>query len=218
MRLQQRAVDDIYDYVDGDGEDLPPDDARFESLSDLAIAQAQGATQPTDNVEGVSGIAGTNYSYINDVSNSYSLVADADGNFYVGNGGQGTRFAANQGNVITDESGLYFHYYPDLMQKYGVSRFRSSNQTAIPKVADIVALVPVDYSQGENPLVYVAMDTSEGVFLTITCDFEEGSSKVFLVQDASDGIGILKDPKLRYTVTGGIVTDCYYLPWVPSTT
>ena len=47
------------------------------------------------------------------------------------------------------------------MNTYNVSRFRLSNETQIPKDADFVALVPVDYdSSSQTPDVYAAFDTS----------------------------------------------------------
>lgn len=85
----------------------------------------------------------------------------------------------------------------------------------IPKDADFVALVPADYNDDKaTPDIYAGFDTTGGMFFTISCDIEDQASKVFLVADPVEGAKTLMDPKLRWTVTGGVVQDCYYLPWV----
>ena len=117
--------------------------------------------------------------------------------------------------MIGDDSDNYLHYHPDVIAAYNVSRLRLSDETAIPKTADIVGLAPVDYDDNSSatPNVYAVIDTMGNVFVTITCDIEGEDSKVFLARDAEEGVKVLRGQKLRYTVTGGVVTDCYYLPW-----
>ena len=55
--------------------------------------------------------------------------------------------------------------------------------------------------------------TKARALVTITCDIEGEDSKRFLANDPDEGILKLKEEKLRYTLTGGKVTECYYLPW-----
>lgn len=100
------------------------------------------------------------------------------------------------------------------MTKFGVSRFRLSTQDAVPKTAEMVTLVPVDYSEGASPKVYMALDSMGNSFFPVVCDVQGGASKVFLVADSEAGLETLKGNGLRYIVTGGVVTDCYYLPFM----
>ena len=106
------------------------------------------------------------------------------------------------------------------MAKYNVSRIRLSSSDAIPKDADFVALAPVDYDDNPaTPSIYAGLDTMGGIFFTLTCNIQDQASKIFLATDPVQGIEMLKDEKLRYTVTGGIVEDCWYMPWaVPAST
>ena len=213
------ASDDSYSYVDSDDQDEGANNSDFDELSGEAIAEAESDDNaPTANDTGVVDDPGSSFVYINDATNSYGLEADPiTGNIYIGDPGEGSLFASSEGNIVGDDAGRYFHYYPDLMNAYNVSRFRLSNETQIPKDADFVALVPVDYNNSSRtPDVYAAFDTSGNVFLTITCDIEGEFSKVFLAQDVEEGIKALMNPHLKYTVTGGIVTSCYYLPFVAS--
>ena len=100
------------------------------------------------------------------------------------------------------------------MAAYNVSRFRLSNETHIPLTADFVGLAPVNYdNDSTTPDVYVAMDTVGGVFFPVTCDIQGQESKAFLVRDIEAGVTKLQDPSLRFTVTGGVVERCYFLPW-----
>ena len=206
--------DSPFEYAEDSDEASPADDSAFESLSSAALTEATTANQANDTSE-IDDAPDSSYVTIADVGNTYSLVSDPDsGNLYVGVAGQGTYFAAVDGFVIGDDSDNYLHYHPDVMAAYNVSRIRLSDETAIPKTADIVSLAPVDYDDSSaTPNVYAAIDTMGNVFVTITCDIEGEDSKVFLARDAEEGIKMLQEQKLRYTVTGGVVTDCYYLPW-----
>ena len=113
--------------------------------------------------------------------------------------------------MISDDSECYLHYYPDLMKKYQVSRFRMSNKTTISKDADFISLAHVDYdNSSQTPDIYAAIDLAGNTFLTIFCEIQGDLSKRFLATDAESGIKTLMDPKLKYTVTGGIGTTCYY--------
>lgn len=80
---------------------------------------------------------------------------------------------------------------------------RLSTQDAVPKTAEMVALVPVDYSEGASPKVYMALDSLGNSFFPVVCDIQGGASKVFLAQDSEGGLETLKGDGLRYIVTGG---------------
>ena len=56
--------------------------------------------------------------------------------------------------------------------------------------------------------VFVAVDTLGNYFWLYACAIEGQQNKVFLVNDPSNGQGILQNPDLMFTVTGGVVNDC----------
>lgn len=100
------------------------------------------------------------------------------------------------------------------MTAYNVSRIRLSSPAAIPKDADFVALAPVDYDDNPvMPSVYAGLDTTGGIFFTLMCNLVDQASKIFWAADPVEGAKRLKEEKLRWTVRGGVVEDCFYLPW-----
>lgn len=213
-----RREDDPFDFVE-DASDEPSDDFDFNSLSAAALSEASTAdTDDASDTSQVDDIPDSSYVQINDLSGTYSLSANADnGNIYLAGPNQGSYFAASSGVIVADSSDNYLHYYPEVMAAYNVSRLRLSDVTALPKNADIIALVPVDYdSSSTTPSIYAAIDTKARAFVTITCDIEGEDSKLFLANDPDEAVIKLKEEKLRYTVTGGVVTQCYYLPWAAS--
>ena len=62
----------------------------------------------------------------------------------------------------------------------------------------------------------VAVDTLGNYFWLYVCAIENQQNKVFLVNDPTNGAGILQDPDLRFTVTGGLVNDCAVLALTPN--
>ena len=219
-RMKREVGDSNDDDYDNDDPDLAPDNAEFDELSDEALADADkdasSSSAAGDNsTTSLADDTGSSYVYINDQFQSYSLYADPDtGNILVSALGSGSLFLALSGYVIGDEADRYLHYYPDLMEKYGVSRFRVSDETHIPKDADLAVLAPVDLDDSAGtPSVYGVLDTRGNAFLPITCDIGGEDSKVFLAR-GEEGAKTLMGDELKYTVTGGIVQSCYYIPWV----
>lgn len=210
--------DDIFSFVDFNDENAPADDPEFQSLNDYALSEASHENQTANDGE-LAGIPDAGYVTISNIAETYSVDADiSTGNLYIASGGRGSYFTEDSGVVVGDDTGRFLHYYPDVMEAYSVSRLRLSNYFSIPKSADFVALAPVDYDDNPTtPSYYAAFDTMGSLFFTISCDFLNQPSKVFLATDPVQGINTLKQEKLRYTVTGGVVTDCYYMPWKQST-
>lgn len=211
-RQSSNQTGDSFDFVNNSDEQAPADFQDFQSLSDAALAE----THAYEKNKTFAGSEGPNARYIpiTDLSNTYQLQADLDGNLYLGDIGNPSAFAEDQGFVVGDDAEQYFHYYPDVMAAYNVSRIRFSSTDAIPKDADFVALAPVDYDDNAaTPSVYAAIDTMGGIFFTLMCNFADQASKIFLAADPVEGVKMLKEEKLRWTVTGGVVEDCFYLPW-----
>ncbi|KAI4254492.1 MAG: hypothetical protein LQ352_003067 [Teloschistes flavicans] len=156
----------------------------------------------------------TEFDIISDLSSNDELFAEANGNIYYASPNNGTIFASVSSLIEGDGAGRFLHYYPDVMSAYNVSRLRLSDEAYIPITAEFIALAPVNYDEDSNsPDIYVATDTAGGVFFPVTCDIQDQDSKAFIVADIEEGVETLRDPKLRYTVTGGIVEECYFLPW-----
>ncbi|KAJ1566527.1 hypothetical protein HK405_009451 [Cladochytrium tenue] len=160
---------------------------------------------------GTTGDVNSTYVSLVDVSGTYSLGEDEWGNFMLDD-------AANAGNYLfysndqlidTDEQNNVFFYFPDEMTALGVSRFRVKNDTSVPKVADVVFLVPIDYDDSSNTTgVYVALNTNEDIFYTVACSITGIGNKVFLVANITEGITTLQKTELEYVVTGGVVENC----------
>ncbi|KAM0417011.1 hypothetical protein ACHAPT_012977 [Fusarium lateritium] len=119
---------------------------------------------------------------------------------------------ANYNNtVVSDGADRWMYYYPETMEKLGVSRFRVDDTDELPEKAAFVAMEPIEFSEGglfNNDYAYLAVDWNENIFYPITCAFKEGYAKMFLAKDIEKGIEMLKDPCLMHTVTGGEVIDC----------
>lgn len=82
-----------------------------------------------------------------------------------------------------------FHYHPDTMSTYGVSRLRASEVSDTPLGAQLFTLVPV--ATPEGVVAYVAADTDGHNDLLAWCSAPRWQgSKVFLVSDKAclDGV------------------------------
>ena len=180
-------------------------DALVSNGSFIGDAESQAADAYSSN--------DTKFITITSLNGTDKVLADVDGNIYYGKKGNGTFFESVYGFVEGDGA-RYFHYYSDTMDAYNVSRLRLSDQLAIPSTADLITLAPVNYNNNNKTSdVFLALDTEGSIFFPVTCDIQDQLSKAFLVADLKSGLEKLLDPKLRYTVTGGIVQKCYYLPW-----
>ncbi|KAK6836468.1 hypothetical protein PG987_006963 [Apiospora arundinis] len=159
---------------------------------------------------------GSVYVKLRDAMGQYLLSADSSGTFNLvpATSGDADSTLVSFDNVATqDAAGRLFHYFPETMKAFGISRFRLADTEDWPRTADIVALAPVDHDDSpETPGVYVAADTQGGVFYTVVCNLKGGlPSKVFLVDDPSEAkLEALKGKKeLQWTVVGGVVEQCY---------
>ena len=119
------------------------------------------------------------------------------------------RWEENDGLVFADESTRILHYYPNTMNKLGVSRIRGTSDDKLPNTADLVVLHPAATGDAKTPYVYEASDSLGNVFHLLTCTYSKGPSKLFLAKDVTKGVQTLSEEKLRYIVTGGIVESCF---------
>ncbi|KAI9760678.1 MAG: hypothetical protein M4579_001542 [Chaenotheca gracillima] len=190
--------------------DDSPNDADYQE--DLASANKAEDAENADNDNDDD----FTYATILDSTGAYQLSTDDSGNFGLvdaSNADDALYFASYQNVTISDESDRIFHYYPDTLSKFGVSRFRISDEDSVPKTADVVTLVPID-SDGSASTggVYVAVNSNGDLLFPVICNIEDQASKFFLVSDVTTGTERLTQADLRYIVTGGIVSDCSFVP------
>lgn len=122
------------------------------------------------------------------------------------------------GNVVlADGFARVFVYYPDEMTKTGVSRIRVVDVENIPTGAEEILWVPDDStdSDGSTIPVYYPVDTQDNTYYPAMCHYTTNvPNKMFLMKDPSAGLSILKDANIKYSITGGDIDSCYYLPLV----
>ncbi|KAL8682577.1 MAG: hypothetical protein Q9224_006763, partial [Gallowayella concinna] len=213
---QPEGVDgpEPFDYVESLATNATSANDTLFRISNATSFSALDNAEKTTNGSLVPFAPDTEFLNITDLSGNNALVADEDGNIYYASPGNGSQFASVSGIVEGDAAGRFFHYYNDTMAAYNVSRLRLSDEAHIPLTADFLGFAPVNHDDdATTPDVFVAMDTIGGVFFPVTCDIQGQSSKAFLVRDIAQGVRQLQEPSLRYTVTGGVVETCYFLPW-----
>ncbi|KAL8833697.1 MAG: hypothetical protein Q9176_007853 [Flavoplaca citrina] len=193
--------------------DAPANSPSFQDFSEAALANAQ-AQRETVNATEFTNSTDSTFITIPDLDNEYALLAnDETGNLEIAVTGEGSRFIAESGLVIGDSS-RYFHFYPEVMAKYGVSRIRLSNESGIPLTTNFISLTPVNYNDNnETKNVYAAVDTLANYYFLAICNIQGQASKIFLVANENEALETLRDEQLRYTVTGGVVDVCYFISW-----
>jgi hypothetical protein len=151
----------VYDTADGDTAITDINDfLANEGLAD----SAETIGLDTPNKDGIT------YVDIYDSRGTYLLFNDADRNFGPTTANVSTDplpFGAYENITVTDDNWRAIFYYPDVMAKYGVSRFRINNYDHIPTAADFIMPAPInDDGSDSTPSVYVAVGTSGNVFFT----------------------------------------------------
>lgn len=154
----------------------------------------------------------TGWSALSTLNGTGKLAAADDGNLYLSGGSiagaplPGTKFYSEKSVAFKDEQNRMFHYYPDTMSAYGVSRLRLSKILETPLTAQLITLVPVDTPSG---IAYLAADTARNNYYLTTCTAPNWiGEKVFLVKDLKSGLGKLLSGEVQWIVTGNNVTDC----------
>ena len=218
------SLDSTGEPANAEPDDDDPNDYNPNDTTDqLMFAEANAEEDLVSSTPGQNNTDGFSFSTVPDKSGSYLLTASASGSFYVTSisdppsSNEGVTFASYNNITISDDEDRIMHYYPDLMAAFGVSRFRIADYESLPKTADFITLVPFNYDDDNTtPNVLMAVDTQENAYYTVICNLEGQNSKIFLVKDAQAGAARLMQEDLKFIVTGGVVTDCTYLPFVGS--
>lgn len=112
------------------------------------------------------------------------------------------------------------HFYPEEMSKTGVSRLRVSDVENIPVDVENVYFINLDADgESDNPDLYFAADLDNTGYYPIICTYQEANlnARVFLAADPDTGVDVLKSSDIKYSITGGTVKDCFFMPLVLGT-
>ncbi|KAK0643282.1 hypothetical protein B0T16DRAFT_459448 [Cercophora newfieldiana] len=114
--------------------------------------------------------------------------------------------------LVADGAQRLLHYDKDAMTATGVSRLRSEDETDLPVGAAIVALVRSDLGSdvADPDYFYAAVDPDGNIFYLVLCNYDDETkgSRLFLANHPDNGIETLLSSDLKYSVTGGNVTEC----------
>lgn len=188
---------------------LGPADYSFPAFSQIMASATVGAVGSAAPTAG-SGLPFSGWSSLANINGANRLAAADDGNLYLSansaSPAPGTQFYSDKSIAYKDEQNRMFHYYPDTMNAYGVSRLRLSDTLDTPLTAQLVTLVPVNTPSG---IAYVAADTANNNFFLTYCTAPHWQgSKVFLVKDLTSGPTMLLSGDVQWIVTGNNVTEC----------
>ncbi|KAJ9653328.1 hypothetical protein H2198_007470 [Neophaeococcomyces mojaviensis] len=210
---------------DGDVQDTTADDraGATEVTSDFVTPKHGDQTYKLTNGYSIVTLA--------DSLGNYQLHTCADGNFHLFNidesipdfeCGSGFTMVTTDGIIMADAMARIPIYYPDEMEKLGLSRFRVVDDRSIPKGAKEIVLIPdeTEMESGEKAVLYYPMtpDSADGTtFYPFVCKYaDEQPDKIFLAADAETALTSLLNPELESILMGGKVTECWNMPIVKS--
>jgi hypothetical protein len=175
---------------------------------------------------------GIEYVTLFDASSEFLLTTCGDGNLYMqlnenltslAAAGCGTLFAYDSETelIYADGAAQLFYFNPQEMKATGVSRLRHSAMENMPANAEYVFFEPntiegdgaTDDELPDDP-IYLAKTVDDVYYATAVCLFTDPTlpAKVFLIEDVEKGVEMLKSPDIKYSIAGGEVTECFYLP------
>ena len=163
---------------------------------------------------------GITYASIINTENNIQIILADDDNLYLdpistdAADPGGNAFMVLDGFIAGAVNGEVFHYYRDSMDTYGVSRFRASYVSEIPKTGDALFLKPI----GDGDDSIVAVDTQGNVFFIMTCQIPSRGTMTFLAKDPDAGAITLQSAEVQNTITGGLVSECFLAPLVMQAT
>ncbi|KAJ5016875.1 hypothetical protein K4K57_010498 [Colletotrichum sp. SAR 10_99] len=158
---------------------------------------------------------GREFGIITDSSNSSMIISCSNGNMYPVSIGSPENavcselWAAAQDVLIYDGAERLMHYYTNTVSILGVSRLRVGPEFVAPAGVAVVTWAVYTAPDGTNDSYYVAVDSHDGLFYPIICDYSDGTaSRLFLAKDPVAGVTLLESANVMYSVTGGQVSTC----------
>ncbi|ODV62963.1 uncharacterized protein ASCRUDRAFT_68758 [Ascoidea rubescens DSM 1968] len=204
------------------------DNSTYDDTTEIYNADAKNVTDwdlPVASNDGYNVTTGYEYITLLDYFLNYQVVSCANGNLYLQNNTNykesnqedcSSLWGVTDDSVAVDGFSRILHYYNDTMNKAGISRLRASDQDNIPNGSVYVSLTPYDDEDDETNDIYYAIDDSDNVYFPVACSFTNTSlpAKLFLVANETEGVELLESNKFIYTITGGEIDTCVFLPVV----
>ncbi|KAF9872229.1 hypothetical protein CkaCkLH20_10321 [Colletotrichum karsti] len=215
---------------------VPPADSSSQTIAptpdatSIVLQPTGGVVDETPNVAGSTELGyapqpvgtrpytddtGRKFGIITDSSNSSMIISCSNGNMYPvrinspENEVCSELWAAAQNVLIYDGAERLMHYYTNTMLVLGVSRLRVGPEFVAPAGAAVVTWAVYTAPDGANGSYYVAVDSHDGLFYPIVCDYSDGTaSRLFLAKDPVAGVTLLESADVMYSVTGGQVSTC----------
>lgn len=189
------------------------DSALFQTLEvDAAAEEAMIIAEGQMNEDGFV------YNSIADQTGAYMLSSDSDNNLRLQAAGAvsgGVMFASYDNVTISDAAERVFFFYPDVMEAFGISRFRIANFLQLPLTSDLITLVPVNTDGSSSTAgIYMAVSSEGNYYYPMACNFEDANkpAKLFLASDPTAGAATLQsNGDISYIITGGDVTACSFV-------
>ncbi|KAK5098664.1 hypothetical protein LTR24_001770 [Lithohypha guttulata] len=119
--------------------------------------------------------------------------------------------------VVSDGMSRIPVLFPNEMSKTGVSRIRLVDAENIPVGADEIVFVAgeTETDDGDTDPLYYPMDPAGTTYYPLVCLYSDGQpSKIFLAADPEAGITMLQNADVKYSIAGGEVSQCFYLPLI----
>lgn len=191
----------------------------LENVLDEITVNATGAVQPTVNsFNDTSSPLQPRSVQLFSAKGDHVLYGGPDGNFRLvpsDSQGGGLHFKYIAGTVVSDDLNRAMFYYPDMMEKYNVSRFRINDVKRIPKGSRLIALSSF-FLEDDSHATFLAADTKGNSFQLLTCAYADGvtPSRVFLAKDAVAANSQLQKEEMQAIMTGSAISGCDYIKYV----
>ncbi|KAJ0376880.1 hypothetical protein COL26b_004935 [Colletotrichum chrysophilum] len=222
----ESSVDSVVPSADSPSQTIPstPDATSSDLQPTGDVVDETTSVAGSTDLDYISQPVGTNpymddtgreFGIITDSSNSSMIISCSNGNMYPVSIGSPENavcselWAAAQDVLIYDGAERLMHYYTNTMSGLGVSRLRVGPEFVAPAGAAVVTWAVYTAQDGTNDSYYVAVDSHDGLFYPIICDYSDGTaSRLFLAKDPVAGVTLLESADVMYSVTGGQVSTC----------
>ncbi|KAK1843830.1 hypothetical protein CCHR01_13535 [Colletotrichum chrysophilum] len=222
----ESSVDSVVPSADSPSQTIPstPDATSSDLQPTGDVVDETTSVAGSTDLDYISQPVGTNpymddtgreFGIITDSSNSSMIISCSNGNMYPVSIGSPENavcselWAAAQDVLIYDGAERLMHYYTNTMSVLGVSRLRVGPEFVAPAGAAVVTWAVYTAQDGTNDSYYVAVDSHDGLFYPIICDYSDGTaSRLFLAKDSVAGVTLLESADVMYSVTGGQVSTC----------
>lgn len=199
----------------------PPARAPNDTSWQEQVAVANQVIDAGIAANGAGNLDGFVYNTIHSRYGDWYLKSDNSGGLHLATGSatpetvENIMWASYEGIAMMDEQERVPYYYPEMMDKLGVSRFRVGYADQIPKGAKLLGLVTLNTDNKDStPGIYFALSTRGFFYYPVACNIAGQTTKLFLVKDPAKGPRRLEKSDLRNIVTGGVTSNCKFMPFM----